>query len=289
MRRAASRSAEGWTHMMKTDPEKPDSVLTSLQNPRAKYLVKLRKRGVRDADDRLLVEGYRELLRALDNRYPVRSVFFSPPLFQGVNEGALLARARQAGAELIECAEPVFRKIAYRERPEGLLAVGPQIRIGLDDLRPSPEGLWVVAEAIEKPGNLGSILRSADAAGADGVIVCDPCTDINNPNTVRASIGTLFCLPVAVADRDRTIQWLKQHRIRSIAATPSAERLYFDVDLRPATAFVVGTEQVGLSSAWLEQADLAVRIPMRGQADSLNVANAATILLFEAVRQRQGH
>jgi TrmH family RNA methyltransferase len=273
--------------MMKRDPVQPDDVLASLQNPRVKYVVKLRKRAVRDADNQLLIEGYREVSRALENRYPARTVFFCPALFQGVNEQALLGRARQAGADLIECTEPVFRKMAYRDRPEGLLAVGPQIRLGLDDLQPGGQGLWLVAEAIEKPGNLGSILRSADAAGAGGVIVCDPCTDIHNPNTVRASIGTLFCLPVAVARRDETIAWLKRNRIQTVAATPAADRLYSDVDLRPATALVVGAEQWGLSAAWLENPEAAVRIPMRGKADSLNVANAATILLFEAVRQRQ--
>lgn len=272
---------------MDRDPSRADFVVTSLQNPRAKAVVKLRKRSVRDAENRLVIEGYRELARAIDNDYAPEAVYVCPPLFQGGNEAALVARARAAGARIIECAEAVFRKMAYRDRPEGLLAVGPQIRRRLEDLPEDGPGLWLVAEAIEKPGNLGSMLRSADAAGATGVIVCDPRTDLNNPNTVRASIGTLFCVPVAAADRVATVRWLRQRRIRIVAADPAAERRYSDVDLRPPTAFVVGTEQLGLSAAWRDEADEAVRIPMRGQADSLNVANAATILLFEAVRQRR--
>jgi TrmH family RNA methyltransferase len=143
-----------------------------------------------------------------------------------------------------------------------------------------------VAEAIEKPGNLGTILRSADAAGADAVLVCDRCTDVFNPNVVRASIGTLFSLPVVEVSTDEALPWLRARGIRILAATPAADTLYTDVDLAAATAIVVGTEKVGLSSRWMSEADVRVRIPMRGQIDSLNVASATTLLLYEAVRQR---
>jgi len=262
------------------------SPITSLQNARIKDVIKLRQRSHRDERNLMIIEGYRELKRALDNKHSPTEVYFSPDLFQGENEPALLDRCSKSGATLFECSAPVFEKIAYRDRPEGLLAVAPQVRHALDKLKLSKTPLLVVAEAIEKPGNLGTILRSADAAGAETVIVCDRCTDINNPNVVRASIGTLFSLPVVEASSAATLDWLKQHRIQVVAATPHAEKLYNDVDLTKGSAIVLGTEQYGLSEQWMKETNLAVRIPMLGQADSLNVAAAATILLYEAVRQR---
>jgi TrmH family RNA methyltransferase len=180
----------------------------------------------------------------------------------------------------------VFEKLSYRDRPDGLLAIAPQLRRALGDLDLGAAPLLVVAEAIEKPGNLGTILRSADAAGVDAVIVCDRCTDVNNPNVVRASIGTLFSVPVAEATSAEAFEALRARGIQIVAATPHAERLYSDVDMTRGTAIVVGAEQYGLSDTWMRQADAAVQIPMLGQADSLNVAAATTILLYEAARQR---
>jgi len=262
------------------------NVVKSLQNSRIKEITKLRKRSCRDERGVLVIEGYREVFRALENRHPVHDLYFCPEFFQGENEPALLQRARDAGCRLIECSAPVFEKIAYRDRPEGLLALGGQVGRELSDMPRRADSLFLVAEAIEKPGNLGSILRSADAAGASGVIVCDPRTDLNNPNTVRASIGTLFAVPVAQADTPGTIDWLKNNNIRIIIASPDAARNYTHIDLRGPVALVVGTEQLGLSKSWIDHADESAMIPMYGQVDSLNVANAATLLLFEAVRQR---
>jgi RNA methyltransferase, TrmH family len=261
--------------------------ITSLTNPRVKDAVKLRQRSHRDECGLMLIEGFRELKRALDNRHLPREVYHCREFFQGGNEEALLERCRAAGAELIECSAPVFEKLSYRERPEGLLAVAPQVRVPLSALPAPPDALLVVAEAIEKPGNLGTILRSADAAGAHGVMVCDRCTDINNPNVVRASIGTLFSLPVVEVSSEEGMKWLRERKIRILAATPHASQTYDAADMTGPIAIVLGAEQYGLSTAWMEQADLKVRIPMQGQSDSLNVASAATILLFEAVRQRR--
>jgi TrmH family RNA methyltransferase len=235
----------------------------------------------------MIIEGYRELKRALENKHLPTVLFYCPDYFQGVNEPALIEQCRVAGAELFECAPPVFAKISYRDRPEGLLAIAPQVHRKLADLTLPANPLVIVAEAIEKPGNLGTILRSADAAGAHAVVVCDPRTDINNPNVVRASIGTLFCVPLAEAGAEETLAWLRQRQIRILAATPHSATEYFDVDLKGGVAIVVGTEQYGLSETWLKQADLKVRIPMKGQADSLNVSAATTLLLYEAVRQRR--
>jgi TrmH family RNA methyltransferase len=262
-------------------------VITSLQNPRVKDAVKLMQRPHRDETARMLIEGYREINRAVDNRHPVSALFFCRALFQGTNEEALIARCRDGGAEIFECAEAVFKKMSYRDRPEGLLAVAPQIRRGLGELRLPPDPLVVVAEAIEKPGNLGTILRCADAAGVSAVVVCDRCTDICNPNVVRASIGALFAVPVAEASSEAALEWLRANRLQILAATPHSDVEYTRADLRKGTAVVVGTEQYGLSRRWMDAADLKVRIPMLGQADSLNVAAATTILLYEAVRQRR--
>jgi len=267
-------------------PPQTELEITSPANPRVKNIVRLRQRSHRDDDMRMLIEGYREISRALDNRYPVEELYFCEARFQGSNNAALLERARAAGAVLISCAAAAFDKMAYRDRPDGLLALAPPVRHPLDDIPATPCPFVVVAEAIEKPGNLGTILRSADAAGVDGVIVCDRCTDINNPNVVRASVGTLFSLPVAESSSAEALAWLRSRGIQTVAATPHAEILYSDADLSRPTAIVVGAEQYGLSSRWMEDADIKVRIPMLGQADSLNVASAATILLYETVRQR---
>lgn len=268
-----------------TDPD--DSLLiSSLKNPRVKQAVKLRRRPHRDKLGLTLIEGYREIKRALDNEHPLSELFFCPSLFLGVNEPALLASCRDAGTQVLECSPAVFAKMSYRDRPDGLLAVAPQIRRPLDSITPSRPAMIVVAEAIEKPGNLGTILRSCDGTGADAVFVCDRCTDINNPNVIRASIGTCFSLPVVETLTEAAIEWLRAHEIRILAATPHAEMLYADADLTASWALVVGTEQHGLSDRWLNEADLTVRIPMLGQCDSLNVASATTILLYEAIRQR---
>jgi TrmH family RNA methyltransferase len=268
------------------DTPAPDFVVTSLQNSRVKEAIKLRKRTVREETGLFLIEGYRETRRAVENGIQVNSFFYCPSLFQGANEPAVLADARARGADLTECSEPVFRKMAYRDRPEGLLAVAVQRRWRIEEVRLPAAPLVVVAEGIEKPGNLGSILRSADAAGADAVLVPDAVTDPYNPNAVRASIGTLFTVPVVCLESAEGMRWLRERGVQIVAATPAATVAFTEADLTGPTAIVVGTEQVGLSRPWLEAADCRVRIPMHGQADSLNVANAATLLLFEAVRQR---
>jgi TrmH family RNA methyltransferase len=260
--------------------------ISSLQNPRIKQLVKLRDRRSRDEAGVFLVEGYREVRRALEKNVAVRELYFSPEWFLGENEPALLAQAEAAGAQLVELSKEAFAKIAYRERPDGLLAVAPQWKRALGDLALTASPLVLVVEAIEKPGNLGTILRSADAAGCDAVIVCDPVTDIFNPNVVRASTGVLFSVPLFVEESARVQAWLRENKIYTVATTPAAEKIYSDVDLRGPLAIVMGSEQYGLSEFWLKNADLPVRIPMAGQADSLNVAMATIITLFEAVRQR---
>src|ERR1035437_5122666 len=287
MRIADVKSALHRIRMITRETNMPDAPIASLQNPRVKEVVKLRQRSHREAQTLFIVEGYRELKRALDNNRRPAILFVCEALFLGKNEPALIEQCRQAGVEIVPCMPPVFKKMAYRERPEGLLAILPQVHRALSDLKLPERPLLIIAEAIEKPGNLGTILRSADAAGASAVIVCDQCTDIHNPNVVRASTGALFSVPVVETASAEALAWLRLHKIQILAASPHAEKNYTDVDLCSGTAISVGAEQYGLSSLWMKEADLKVRIPMHGQADSLNVATAMTILMFQAVRQRR--
>lgn len=261
--------------------------ITSTQNPRIKQAWHLRERKEREGSQKFLIEGYRELLRATDAGWKIESLFTCGELFLGSNEQSLIERIRARGAKILTCTPSVFQKISYRDRPDGLLAIAPVQHKNLQELRFKKNPFLVVAEAIEKPGNLGTILRSSDAVGVDGVIVCDRCTDIFNPNVVRASVGTLFTVPVIEAQGIETLKWLKQKGIAILAATPSAAHEFTQVDMRQPIAIAVGTEQLGLSKLWMQEADLQVRIPMMGVADSLNVAMATTLLLYEALRQRK--
>lgn len=266
--------------------------ITSLQNPKLKKAVKLADRKERNETGLFLIEGYRELKRASDSGVVVQTLFICPKLFLGSNEDALIEQIRKAGAEIILCNEQVFQKLSYRDRPDGLVAIAVQMQRPLRDLiaqlASKKDPFLIIAEAIEKPGNLGTILRSADAAGVDGVIVCDRCTDIYNPNVVRASVGTLFTIPVVEASSAETLLWLQERKIKVVAATPSAKEEFTDANLTGGVAIAVGTEQLGLSEVWMQASDLKVRIPMHGVADSLNVATATTLLLYEVVRQRKG-
>ena len=265
--------------------------LTSIHNPLVKQIVHLRDRHERDKTGLFLIEGYREILRATDAGWTLNQLLICSDLFLGVNEPALIQSIASRGTSILTTSETVFRKISYRDRPDGLLAIAPQRVMTLDQLLIQRTGphlpFYVVAEAIEKPGNLGTILRSSDAVGVSGLIVCDRCTDIYNPNVVRASVGTLFTVPTVEAEGEETLQWFKKQEIAILAATPQASHEFTRVDLVRPLAIAVGTEQLGLSERWMQQADLQVRIPMNGIADSLNVAMATTLLLYEVYRQRQ--
>ncbi len=259
--------------------------ITSPQNPQIKKLIRLKERKERDETALFLIEGYREIKRASEGDVHFQTVFICPDLFLGSNEQPLI---ESIGVETFILPKSLFEKISYRDRPDGLIAIAYQMQKTLIDLQSKKlSPLYVVAESIEKPGNLGTILRSSDAVGADGVIVCDRCTDIYNPNVVRASVGTLFTLPVVEAKGSDAYIWLKEHQIQIIAATPSASIEYTDAALDGPVAIVVGTEQWGLSDLWMQAADVRVKIPMLGVADSLNVAMATTLLLYEVIRQRK--
>lgn len=265
------------------------SPITSLSHPLVKRLVRLRDRRARDAEGVFVVEGFRSIRRMLDAGVVPLELLHSPEWFSGMNETTLISQAADAGARITELGREAFAKCAYRDRPEGLLAVVAQWHTSLDGLTlPERDMLVLVVEAIEKPGNLGTILRSADAAGVHALLLCDPVTDVFNPNVVRSSTGVLFAMPVVVATSAEVHAALRGWGTRIVATTPDADLAYTDADLRGRLAVVMGSEMHGLSDFWLEHCDAAVRIPMAGQADSLNVAMATLVTLFEAVRQRSG-
>lgn len=262
-------------------------LITSATNPKVKHVVKLRSCAVREETGEMIVEGYRECHRALDFGYRPHAIFHCPELYlKNENEAALVATCASRGAEVFTCSRIAFEKMAYKERPDGLLMVGPHVTKRLKDLTLPENALVLVTEAIEKPGNLGTILRSADAAKVAAVIVCDRATDVHNPNVVRASTGTLFSVPVVEATSEEALAFLHREGFTILAASPHAEKLHFEVDLTRRVAMAFGAEQYGLSATWMNNATCRVRIPMLGLADSLNVSSAATILLYEAVRQR---
>lgn len=261
-------------------------VITSAANPAIRHVVRLRDRRDREREQLTVLEGYRELTRGREYGLAITEAFFAPEWFLGENEMPLLATLAAEGARVVRVAPHLLEKMAYRERPEGLIAVARMRRHTLADIPLFPDGFYLVAESVEKPGNLGSMLRSADAAGVDGMILCDKNTDIYNPNVIRASTGALFSVPLAESTSQEAFDYLKAHHIPMLAATPHAEKIYTEVDMTGPVAIVVGTEQYGLTELWMKHADLPVRIPMLGRIDSLNVATATTILLYEAARQR---
>jgi TrmH family RNA methyltransferase len=259
--------------------------ITSGQNLKIKHVLTLRNKKERDEEKLFLIEGYREILRA--EKIVIKELFYCEELFLKDNERALIERVLNSGAQIFKCSRRVFEKISYRDRPDGLLAIAEQTYLRLQDISIVKDPLFVVLESIEKPGNLGTILRSSDGAKVDGVIVVDPHTDIFNPNVVRASIGTLFTVPLIISTVDETIAFFKQRKVKVVATSPHAKRAYFETDLTGPIALVMGCEQYGLSQRWLKEADINIFIPMLGKADSLNVATAATIVIYEALRQRK--
>ena len=262
-------------------------MLTSFRNPRVKDVVKLRNRRQRDRQGRFVIEGQRELTCASDAGFDLEALYYCEDLFADNDARDLVARVAETGVECQQTSRPVFEKMSYRHTPDGLLGVAAAPDLSLARLQQPKDALWLVAAAIEKPGNLGAMLRCADAAGGVGVLVADPATDVLNPNVVRASVGTLFSVPIAVGTAEDVRDLLEAHRVRIVTARPDGDVDYTQADLRGALAIVVGSEHDGLGSAWSPPRCEAVRIPMAGRADSVNAAVAAAVLLFEARRQRR--
>ena len=294
--------------------------ITSAQNPKIKNLLLLQEKSrARREQGLFVVEGRRELEHCLEAGYSVKTIFVCPEIFgcdaaEGVvsrisghprpdkREGpAAVGRGRgrseaeaisdttpsAADAQIIEIPEALYRKVAYRESTEGIIAEVEFKALGLQDLDLPENPLIMVLESVEKPGNLGAVLRSADAAGADAVLICDPLTDLYNPNLIRASIGSVFTVPTVACSSEDAIAFLQARGIQILTAQLQDSSLYYDVDMRRGTALVMGTESTGLTDVWRRAASAHIRIPMLGRLDSLNVSVSAAILLFEAVRQRQ--
>jgi TrmH family RNA methyltransferase len=255
--------------------------IISLQNPKIKYIVKLREdKRQRRQDGMMLVEGVDELTLALAAGLKPDALFHAPEIDSP--KGALDVSAFQ----VTTVTRAVFEKISYRDNPDGWLGIFPIPGKTLDDITLSASPLVIIAESVEKPGNLGAILRTADAAHVDAVIVCDPRVDVWNPNVVRASRGALFTVPTIEADNANALTWLRLKNIHVLAATPSADVNYTTVNLREPLAIAVGTEDEGLTDFWMSNADMKVKIPMLGKVNSLNVSIATALITYEAVRQR---
>lgn len=256
--------------------------ITSTANAAVRQLVKLKDRRGRKQQGRFLIEGQREVARAVAAGVGLEALYYCPEFLSEGPDDALLALAPST-----ELAAPVYKQLSYRENPDGLLAVAHTPQRELATCRLPENALILVLVGTEKPGNLGALLRTADGTGVDAVVVCGFGTDLENPNVIRASMGSLFSVPIFTAAEAEAIAWLQKNEVAAFAATPHTPKLYWDADFRQASAIILGPEHEGLAEVWLRAATAQVKIPMRGLADSLNVATAGALLLYEALRQRR--
>jgi RNA methyltransferase, TrmH family len=258
--------------------------ISSLQNSKIKYLLSLAKPGIRRKDNVFIIEGFREISRADSKNVHILSIFYCPDV---ISKEALIWISKYSNkSEIFEVSRHVYNKIAYRENVDGLIVLARASQPKIENLKLSSNPLILVLESVEKPGNLGAILRTADAAFIDAVIICDPMTDIYNPNVVRSSVGCLFSNQVVTCDSDSVINFLKSRDIHIFSAVLQDSIPYINTDFTIPSAIVLGSEAEGLSEKWRQNADQLIKIPMYGIADSLNVSVSAAILVFEALRQR---
>lgn len=259
-------------------------LITSLQNPSVKNIVKLAKSRERKEQQLFVIEGARELSLALQSDYIVESLYVCWEMFEKTKYPSVLDSMEEKN--VLDISPEVFGKIAYRENSDGVVAIAKPKLHKLEYIKLSANPFVIVLEAVEKPGNLGAILRTADAAAVDAVVVCDPQTDLYNPNVVRSSVGGIFTVQTAVCSSADAAAWLKANNISSYAAELQAAEFYQDIDFRMPSAIVMGTEAEGLTGFWLKNATKRIKIPMRGKIDSLNVSVSTAVLTFEAMRQR---
>lgn len=264
----------------------PAQLITSIHNPHIKEAARLRERRQREKQRRILIEGVREVSRAADGAVEFIEAFICEPLATSPDAYLAINRLYECGVRIFEVSSQVFAKLAFGERAEGVIAVARTPRQSLAGLPLPGSPLVAVVEDLEKPGNLGAILRTADAAGVSALIAAGQGTDLYNPNVIRASLATVFTLPVCAAGTDETLSFLRQRPFRVYAARVDATTFYTEADFRGPTAIVLGSETAGLSSVWQADDVIPIRLPMRGAADSLNVSAAAAVLFYEALRQR---
>jgi len=262
--------------------------ITSLQNDRIKAAVKLRDRKGRDKQARIAIDGTREVRRAIDAGVEIQEVFTCEPLISSPEAQELLSLVEERSFNRIETTEAVWDKLTFGNRRDGLFAVATTPTKSLGNIHPREDAFIVVLDGVEKPGNVGAVIRTADGAGADGVILTNAGTDIYNPNAIRASLGTIFCLPVVRAGVEETVAWLRAREIRiHLAIVNDTTIPYAEFDFRCPTAVVFGSEAHGVDEQWTTyEESKAMHLPMRGQADSLNVSAATAAVLYEIVRQR---
>ena len=261
-------------------------MITSPHNPRVKLAARLRDHRQRKKEQRILIDGAREISRAISAGVALQEIFVCAELCRGAEAKQLLELLPGSGAELLEVSETVFSRLAFGQRAEGIVAVAAVPPHRLEDLVLPENPLVAVLEGVEKPGNIGAVLRSADAAGVSTLVVADPRTDLYNPNAIRASLGTIFTLPVATAAAEEVLAWLQTRKLQIVAARVQGSVAYTEIDYRRPTAIVLGSEADGLGPHWIGDDIRAARLPMLGAADSLNVSAAAAVLFYEALRQR---
>lgn len=257
-------------------------LITSTQNPKIKSLLALEKSRERRKQCLFVVEGVKEIKLALQAGYKIGNIFFCEEIINKEESEFL----KDQDKLLIPVSKEVFEKIAVRESTGGMIAVAEQKMHGLQQLKLSKTPLLLILESVEKPGNLGAVLRTADAAGVDAVIICDPHTDFYNPNVIRSSVGCVFTKQIASASSEETISWLKINNIKIYATYLSASAPYYETDFKKPCAIILGTEATGLSDVWVKKSDATIIIPMQGTIDSMNVSTAAAVVVFEARRQR---
>ena len=261
--------------------------ITSLTNPHIKNVVDLRDRRERDRKGLTIVEGQREVARALEARVAFKELYICPEFLGDHRQERIWTPEKDfLNVPIFETTENVFSKISYGDRLEGILGICQPAQWQLRDLPQKKDALYVVVEAIEKPGNLGAIFRTCDGVNVDGILICDEATDVYNPNVIRASLGTVFSLKVAVGKPQEIFDFLKTRQVQVYATQPEAKTIYTKSNLKQSVALVFGNESEGLSDFWVKRADQHIQIPMRGKADSLNVSSSAAILLYEILRQR---
>jgi TrmH family RNA methyltransferase len=264
----------------------PHPQITSIHNPRIKQLALLRRREHRQGRGEFLIDGVREIRQALQGGVALRAAFVCPPLCREAETQALLSALEAAEVPITWVSEPVMQRLAYGERLEGVVATALVPERSLHHLALPAQPLVAVLVGVEKPGNVGAVIRTADAAGVSALVLADGVCDLYNPNTIRASLGTVFRLPAATASSAQTLQWLQAQGLHTYAARVDGELLYTQPDYTLPTALVLGSEAHGLPPAWTSPEVVSIRLPMRGAADSLNVAAAAAVLFYEALRQR---
>jgi len=258
--------------------------ITSLQNPKIKNVIKLQKASERREQKLFLVEGLKEINLAVEGGFKLNSLFWNPDL--GVKQSKI-EKILNLKNSVFKISADIFDKIAYREGSDGVVGVFEQKMFHLDDLVLPENPLVIILETIEKPGNLGAIMRTAEAASVNAVLVCDQKIDIFNPNVIRSSIGCLFTKKVIVCSNDEALKWIIKNKITIYAALlSSGSKPFYNFDYTKPTAFIMGSEAEGLSDFWIKNSDEKIIIPMMGKSDSLNVSVSAAILAYEAVRQR---